>query len=715
MTFGKKISFLLQYLNILYLLILCNINNAYSQKIISTTGENSPSIIAKKISINYGVRTKTVEELLKIYEKQGVSQKKREDKVNSLLEKYKNIISRKKIIKESEIDQLGIKKKSEILNILNWDIFLSTTGQNSPAIYSPESNVEIWYGISPKAFLAIYQTLENQKLESYSSRTQMNIFRKQAINFEQQLTELIEKYKVLKHKLSLRSSFEEMARKVKILLDEGEILEAERILENDALNRNKSSALRNFEVGKIKEINLKYKEATKYYLIASTLEEQNWEYSMAYIDKLFDNGLYSKCAKQIKKSEKFLSKKDSLYEKKSRIFNRYLGMTGLFLEKYDEAIIYFNKYLNLKNIDDIDSLNLAASYHNLGQVYYMKRSFNQAIVYHNKSLEIVENINPNKKGKYENILEGGIYIGLGNAYSEIDSINKAMKHYDKSLKIHLKNVTTEHPRLGEVYSNIGDFYLRIRLLEKAEEYLNKSLEIYHNVYGNQYVKLHNVYYNLGVLYSLKGNQLKALDFLNKSLKIRLNELGEKHPKIPITYSTISGIYIKKNDPVKALEYHNKSIEIYLKIAGAQSYYDIIVKNNVQWFIYSRTKSYRLALKPLKKNLNIYLEVFGNQHVLLEELYYVIGVTYFQKNRLENAIDFFEKSLKVYSKNNKHYNKVVSQIYTFLGNIYIKKKMLDKAIDSFEKSLKIDLRIHGNQHSDIKVKTEYLNILKTKKL
>ena len=51
-----------------------------------------------------------------------------------------------------------------------------------------------------------------------------------------------------------------MAKRAKERLDEGDIDGAEKILEEDVLRYNKKAAYRNFEVGKVKELNLKFRE-----------------------------------------------------------------------------------------------------------------------------------------------------------------------------------------------------------------------------------------------------------------------------------------------------------------------------------------------------------------------------------------------------------------------------------------------------------------------
>jgi hypothetical protein len=195
---------------------------AQAQKIYQgTAGDRSPSVYAKETAIAYGLHPRIVDELLELFEADANPDSKKA--IEGLLDKYKSLSKVEKAgqeLSDAALAQLGIQKDSDLEKVMQWAVY--TEGDNSPAIFAL-GDVDIWYGISPKAFRGIYETFVEKRGQALLQQGQLG-------DFERQLEEQIQRYKKLRSELKLRE--DDMAKEATLLLDEGRIEEAVKVLES---------------------------------------------------------------------------------------------------------------------------------------------------------------------------------------------------------------------------------------------------------------------------------------------------------------------------------------------------------------------------------------------------------------------------------------------------------------------------------------------------
>jgi hypothetical protein len=174
---------------------------------------------------------------------------------------------------EATSRKMGIADAPDIANALEWDLFarshyLSTTGDNSPAVVA-KGDVNIWYGIPPKTLRALATLLEKNKTD--------------LSNFEALLAEQVKKYEELSASLVNRE--DEMAKEAKLLLDEGRIDEAVKVLgdrryalkkQRERAEKREAEAAFDYAEGLL--LQLKYDSAAVEYLAAVDLNPENSTY-----------------------------------------------------------------------------------------------------------------------------------------------------------------------------------------------------------------------------------------------------------------------------------------------------------------------------------------------------------------------------------------------------------------------------------------------------
>ena len=114
------------------------------------------------------------------------------------------------------------------------------------------------------------------------------------------------------------------------------------------------------------------------------------------------------------------------------LFNN-LGVISLTLGKYDKALEYNFKAESLINKNDNISQDLADIYNNRGYIYNVKKSFDVAIEYLEKSIRIYLNLGSLDKKGINSLSYAYINISIG--YLETKKYALALKYLEKNIKL----------------------------------------------------------------------------------------------------------------------------------------------------------------------------------------------------------------------------------------------------------------------------------------
>ena len=266
---------------------------------------------------------------------------------------------------------------------------------------------------------------------------------------------------------------------------------------------------------------------------------------------------------------------------------------------YDLALKYYNRALHIAEANN-DSIDVAASYKNIGSVYVVIDKHDKALEYFNKALTIYEAI-----FSEEHLNVAMLYNIIGMCYSTKGDYNKALKYYSKA-------ITVLKTKFDKEYSNII---------------------IFHNIMGD-------TYYN-------QNKYNEAIDCYNKALMIQKAKLGEEHLDVATSYNNIGRVYHDKKNYDKALEYFNKALTIYKAIFG-EEHLDVAISYNNIGSIYNNQGEYNKALEYYNKALTIQEPLLGKYHVRLASTYISIGNTYKTMGKHDKAVICFDKALNILS-------------------------------------------------------------------
>ncbi len=195
-----------------------------------------------------------------------------------------------------------------------------------------------------------------------------------------------------------------------------------------------------------------------------------------------------------------------------------IGALYYLRDRYDDAIIEYNRVLDIKP-DYVEAWN------NLGFAYKKKGQLEKAVDMYKKAIEIKHEYSP-------------AYNGLGYLYYEIGEYDKAEKWYRKAIET--------DPELEEAYNNLGLLYQNKKIYRKAEENYVKAVQVNPD-YENGHFNLGNLYYETGA-YSNSVKEFKEVSRINP-------ERADINMNIGMVY------YSKLREYEKALKYFHRYLEL----------------------------------------------------------------------------------------------------------------------------------------------------------
>ena len=287
--------------------------------------------------------------------------------------------------------------------------------------------------------------------------------------------------------------------------------------------------------------------------------------------------------------------------------------------KFDKAIEFYKKAINIFTKLPDRGLDLASVFTNMGVVLQNKGLYRDALHYHLKSLGLNKKLLPPGHGDFS--LN---YFNIAVIYSQLQDQAKALEYYFKTLNIDRQNLGNTHPYVADDYYNISAVYIDLKDIDKAIIYLKKALGIYIERYGAQSPYVGDVYNNLGVCSYTQKQYARALENYEKSIDI-LNQ--------------------------------NKAIP---KSTYADTYYNM-------GDVYLATKRWRRAKGYYKRALKKFREVFGEKNPDVAKCLIGLGQVCLEQKDYVKAIRYFDKSiagLTVKSGKKRYYlseNKVVKNL------------------------------------------------------
>ena len=214
-----------------------------------------------------------------------------------------------------------------------------------------------------------------------------------------------------------------------------------------------------------------------------------------------------------------------------------LGRFFIKLGLYDKAQFLYETLLKTTT-DDYERANI---FNQLGWINNTLNQYENATLFYNDSLAIIERISPNDLNNL-----ASIYTDIGILHTRMDDYTRALSDHEKALELRKKIFHEDHPGLADTYNNLGLVYLKKNDLSMAHLFLEKSFKMREKYLPSYHPDLAKSYSNLGLLYKQMNENAKANVFHQKALEIRQKILLPNHPDLNKAFKCIEALSDNSN-------------------------------------------------------------------------------------------------------------------------------------------------------------------------
>lgn len=442
--------------------------------------------------------------------------------------------------------------------------------------------------------------------------------------------EIIEKQsKIIKELLNSKDISED----VKILIKEGDFSGAETLVDEQFENKgnigNKELALKLYERGYVKYMNLNNLDAFELLEEASSLQPNN---------PIYANGA---------------------------------GVIAKNIGHYNTAIEYFNLALAItNNIYGDDYPSIATYYYNLGLAWFSKNKNRYKRAIYNNGLALASGLRAYDE-RFPSLVI--YYHYQGPTERSKKNYEKAIKYFRLALASEIKYFGENHPSVADTQNYIGLAYFSIGKYNKAIEYYKQALGSSPKYNGNDQPTVASYLNNLGLAWYAKSKYGEAISNYENALDLALKIYDEDHPIVAI-YRTNLGLALHSTghyDAAKSL--YKLALSSSLENYNNDHLSILVIYNNLGLIWYAKDQ-YDKAISFYEKALAGISEKFTVDYRTIKAITYNnLSLAYVAKGDYDEAINKLNKTF--YSTYNNYARPYISE-RTFFNNLLLARQLKD---------------------------------------
>jgi tetratricopeptide (TPR) repeat protein len=234
-----------------------------------------------------------------------------------------------------------------------------------------------------------------------------------------------------------------------------------------------------------------------------------------------------------------------------------LGIRAEKTGNYDLSTSYFKEAVN--NSTRKNLANTGNAYNHIGQIALLQGKYDEAIEFFPKALNIRIQL-----GDIEG--QASSYRNIGTAHQKGEQYLQAQEQYERSLELY----SSLNNEMGQAacFINLGGLWLEQDTPLKALEFYLKTEKIYTDAGSNE--QLWNIYYNIGSTYDFMNEIKNARQYYLKM--VQMSRLLSSPAILAQTYCTVGTFYDNIQQPDSAVTYYSRAIEI----ANSSNLFDLLL-------------------------------------------------------------------------------------------------------------------------------------------
>jgi len=173
------------------------------------------------------------------------------------------------------------------------------------------------------------------------------------------------------------------------------------------------------------------------------------------------------------------------------------------------------------------------------------------------------------------------------------------------------------------------------------------------------------------------------------------ELPEREDIAAVTHE-IGQLWFELNNNKLAVKYFCKSLKLQIDLLG-QDHPEVADLWSELGFAYGELRSADQAIMCHQKSLLIRLNHFGADHFSLAECYDGVALSLRVKRKVDEAIEYHRKAISIRNLSGNGFHRDTILSYNGMGLCYRRKRQFKKAIGIFRRLTKIHTKLSGKEH------------------
>lgn len=362
--------------------------------------------------------------------------------------------------------------------------------------------------------------------------------------------------------------------------------------------------------------------------------------SVLFGNLLYEMGEYLKCQCYFENLLSIQSSKESL---NTIEIYRGLGRACLGVGKLELSQKYLqNAYDSCIKLEPFSTNKLGPILSYMGYTYDFQGKYDTALNYYFKALQIYKTDLNNKN------LIAYVLTRIGVTYYHKGQDDLALKYFKDSYKFIENVVPEDHPEMSEYYNNMCMVHYHKGYYDEALHYQEKSYEIDQRIFPiDNHIDLSVDLNNIGKCYYKKCQYTEALNYFNKSLDIARKVLkgDDNYLDMGMRINNIGKCFYRLKHYSDALEQY----QIVLKLIEKDNVNDHVdeaytLKNIGE--VYLDLSKYELSINYFNRALDIYKKTFNDlPNRDIAKCLHLLGQVYYSRNDGEDDSNLCESYYK----------------------------------------------------------------------
>lgn len=375
-------------------------------------------------------------------------------------------------------------------------------------------------------------------------------------------------------------------------------------------------------------------------------------------------------------------------EKKEKYLNDVTFWAHHVYSDIEVALILSNEALSLAEMNK-NTQAIADAYANIGNILFDKGQYREAVLLHEKDLELEKQIH----GYYHQEVANA-FDNLGRSWMDVGDYQKAEECFKSAVDIF--TALDDEERVAIMGTCLGSLFQRKGEYSKAVDCFKQSLCTDIALFGRLNPEVSVCYNNLCNVYICLGRYDDAIEYGHQALEISMGCFGEKDKDVAYAYNNLGCAYHESGQFDNAIDCHEASLRITMALFGEENPSTATSFSNLG-VLYDDCGQHEKGFEYARKALDIRVKVLGEDNADTAKSYDVVGAFYAQSQRYQEALDMFEKAKTILVKLNGDDNEDLASVYDNIGNAYLGLSDQKKGIESIKKGLEIRLRLFGEHN------------------